>query len=238
MCFIPAKILVITQSTISSLEKVSNVIDVGDLSVSCSNLPEYPIDISYGTGGLVNQIPIICGGKPATNQCYSLIGKKWELTSLTTKRHSASSTVVNDTLWITGGRERERRKKFHLNSSEYVYVNGTVKPGPNLPKALYHHCMVKLNITAILITGGLPASNSRDTVFYDIETGNWKNGTKLKTGRYHHACAVFNSSMHGNKTVAVVAGGVSPEMNGMTETMEVLDYSNGKDSWEKCEHIF
>ena len=129
-----------------------------------------------------------------------------------------------------------------MDSSEYIFANGTVTKGPELPNPLFGHCMVKLN-TKILITGGLKskpgADPTPDTVYYDTITGDWENGAKLKRRRHTHACATFNSPKHGNKSVAVVAGGFSLETRsrGPSRKMEVLDYSTVNNKWEERKQI-
>ena len=72
---------------------MSEVIDIGNLEVNCSKLPKYPTSVSYGTGGLVNERPIICGGLPSTDRCY-IFDQKWKLALMNTKRFGPSRHVA------------------------------------------------------------------------------------------------------------------------------------------------
>ena len=40
----------------------TQVIDINSSSSSCSDLPSYPIDMFYSTGGVLGGFPINCGG--------------------------------------------------------------------------------------------------------------------------------------------------------------------------------
>ena len=40
-----------------------------------------------------------------------------------------------------------------LNSTE-LYEEGTFKPGPELPEAVYGHCMIRINQSHSILTGG------------------------------------------------------------------------------------
>ena len=88
---------------------VTEVIDITDESKVCNNLGDFPVLVSWATGGLVDEKPIVCGGVDATptykKECYILEDNIWKLlTSLNEPRTAASGTILNgDHLWITGG---------------------------------------------------------------------------------------------------------------------------------------
>ena len=71
----------------------------------CFDWVDYPINVDGGTGGLLGNSPVVCGGYPLTDECYKLSEKKADLVvKMTTKRSGAASVTINDTLlWITGG---------------------------------------------------------------------------------------------------------------------------------------
>ena len=54
--------------------------------------------------------------------------------------------VINEALWVLGG--------HGVNSTEYIYANGTVVAGPNLPVKIVGHCSVTLNDGNVMIIGG------------------------------------------------------------------------------------
>ena len=97
--------------------KSTEVFDMFDPTKTCKNLPDYPLDVYYAVGGLINKMPVICGGAygqvygTATKACYILKdNEKWtELVSLNSIRsygqtEGPGSVTINDgkRLWITG----------------------------------------------------------------------------------------------------------------------------------------
>ena len=74
-------------------------------------------------------------------ECY-IMGKEtsWtKHTDMNQKRAVASSTVINNYLWVTGGFD----ENFNLlKTTEKIYSNGIVEPGINLPFPVRAHCMV------------------------------------------------------------------------------------------------
>ena len=79
-------------------------------SVCENDLPDYPMKLSYATGGLVGGKPVVCGGLDddfeRSEQCYVLENNKWTfLAEMISQRSSSSSVVTPDgnSLFITGG---------------------------------------------------------------------------------------------------------------------------------------
>ena len=56
-----------------------------------------------------------------------------------------------------------------LSSTVFVYTNGTVETGPQLPEARSGHCMVTLHDGKVLILGANPNSPSlyRNVIIFD-----------------------------------------------------------------------
>ena len=95
--------------------KSTEVFDMKDPTKTCKNLPEYPLDVFMAAGGLINKMPVICGGNnidpfPKIKTCYILKNNiEWtKLSSLVFSRFienvNPGSVIVNDgkSLWITG----------------------------------------------------------------------------------------------------------------------------------------
>ena len=89
---------------------VTEVIDITDETKKCNNLGDFPVLVSWATGGLVDGKPIVCGGQYTSTptykkECYIFEDDAWKLlTSLNEPRSQAGSTILNgDHLWITGG---------------------------------------------------------------------------------------------------------------------------------------
>ena len=219
----------------------SQVVDMKSTN-SCPNLNSYPLKMSAATGGLVNGSPVICGGYGRANgessdnsqsSCYSFdtLSQAWTLLAeMNTKRYYPSSVVTNKGLWVTGGMNNGGH---YLASTEYIYINGSVINGPNLPSARYGHCMVTLPDGNILIMGGYPSSNYRSTSIFNPEDKSFSQGPSLIHIRAYPACTIFFSTKHGNRPVVLVAGG------NWQSTAEILDFSNPNvNTWEASKHIY
>ena len=98
----------------------SNFLDILDPIACFKQIPDYPIsDLTHATGGVLENIPIICGGysteenwddytitRTYRDECFTLFEGNWvQETSMITPRVGAASVVINDTLWVTGGTE-------------------------------------------------------------------------------------------------------------------------------------
>ena len=130
-----------------------------DLSISgnyqCPFWVNYPIAIHEAIGGLLDGIPIICGGTNlayTSNKCYKIESKKSdEFVEMSTTRSNAAGVVINgSTLWITGGKDHNANA---LSSSEFIQWNGTM-PGPDLPIPLAGHTMVNIDNDLTMFIGG------------------------------------------------------------------------------------
>merc|ERR1739838_337230 len=108
--------------------------------------------MAYGTGGVIDGRPMICGGNgkgtgessySVQSSCYKydMSSNAWKLLAkMNSRRYVLSSAVVNGGLWMTGG-----NYYGDLASTEFIFSNGSVINGPNLPAARRGHCMVTLN---------------------------------------------------------------------------------------------
>ena len=119
-----------------------------------------------------------------------------------------------------------------MSRTQFVHPDGTVEGGPNLPKARDRHCMVNLNDGRVMIIGGHPTLYT--VTVYHHSNNSFDRAPYLQYGRYNHACAVFNSPLHGNRPVVLVTGGASTGNRGYKT--EVLDYTNPSAEWEESEY--
>ena len=79
-------------------------------------------------------------------------------------------------------------------TSDYVYANGSVISGPELPYTNQYHSMVKLHDGSVMIIGGLgnnKQNEKRSTIFNPL-TGSFSSGPDLIYGRIHTGVAVIN----------------------------------------------
>ena len=199
----------------------SQVIDVSS-STSCANLPSYPFAMTLAAGGVVNGSPIICGGQIRTKEqiesCHRFDwnSNSWKLHSnMTSRRYSHASTVVKNALFITGGYDSSE-----LATTEYIYANGTVQSGPNLPFGRDGHCSVTLHDGKVMILGAsYPSSLKRNVIIMDPAHNSFTRGPSLSYERVNAACTLFNSPLHNGRPVVLAAGG------SIQPTAEVYDYT-------------
>ena len=118
------------------------------------------------TGGLLDGLPVICGGFN-NNQIHSIAKDQSKfLGQLSVRRqHAASVVLSNNTLWVTGGYGQSGR----LKTTEFVTKDGQTSQGPELPLALYGHSIVALNSGAFILIGGYSGYGgaSSATHFYE-----------------------------------------------------------------------
>ena len=116
----------------------------------------------HAVGGLLdNQYPIHCGGSNVgwsdaagyEQGCYEF-GESIAFQQLNVKRYRAAAVVLDDSrLWVTGG---VNGYPNYLASTEYVSLDPTKRgPGPDMPMALWTHCLVRIDATHVMLLGKL-----------------------------------------------------------------------------------
>ena len=125
---------------------------------------------------------------------------------MTQKRAFAANAKIgkkeNNSWIITGGESIDSRENtLKLNSSE-IFFNETFFSGPELPEAVSMHCMVQLNITHVVSTGGKGASSSavKNAEILNSEMI-WGCLPSMIVARFGHACGVY-----GNREIILVGG--------------------------------
>jgi hypothetical protein len=186
-----------------------------DLSIkggsNCKDWAELPKDVDAATGGVIQDVVVICGGGISAgsfgetfNECYSLNGKTANLfTHMSAKRKYAASLVIDKTkLWITGGWSTDTGT---LASSEYITLEGS-EPGPELPIPKYNHALVAIDNTLFLLIGGWTGIVTQTTHYFDHQAHNWIQGPDLMEAREDHAAGVVTDEVTTEKLVIVTGG--------------------------------
>ena len=146
---------------------------------------------------------------------------------MNSKRAGHASTLVKDALFITGGFDGSSR----LATTEYIYANGTVQSGPNLPEARWGHCSVTLHDGKVMILGAAyPSSLRRNVIIMDPADNSFTTGPSLRYKRGSAACTLFNSPLHNGRPVVLAAGGE------FQATAEVYDYTYAN-QWQTSMHL-
>ena len=183
----------------------------------CFNWVDYPLEVEGAYGGLLENTPLICGGRKTfmiyTDECYSLNEETSKfVTRMSVNRIGGTSIVLNETiLWISGGRVYEvLNSGKRVASSEYINLSGST-PGPDLPMNLMHHAKIAINTTHSMVIGG---SNSTGleldlTFFFDHVNQKWVDGpTLIQERSYGHAVGIVNDQVT-MANLAIVTGGVA-----------------------------
>ena len=151
-----------------------------------------------------------------------------------------SVTIDNNALWITGGCSMDwympgRCKKTRDLSNETTIVTlDSIEESVALPSAMMNHCLININETTILLTGGYDGSVRKTTYFFNILTRKWTNGPDLITARESHTCASF---MNRNRTIAIIMMG-NDLNNVKTESVEMLALDEIEGGWFKGPKIY
>jgi hypothetical protein len=206
---------------------------LSSLTRSCSNLQNYPIAMSYGTGAIVSGHPIICGGwstESSRSDCYhhNKASNSWTfLTNMTTKRYVSASVPVNGKLLVLGGWGVDKR----LATTEYISPFGDAsQPGPDLPAPRSQHCAISLSNGQVMLLGGFQDRKSAIIFHPESETFD-QSLPPMLYDRNRFGCASFYSPLHNNREVVLAAGGWNQA------TAEILDYSQPNANWTESNYV-
>ena len=201
-----------------------------DLSIkdgsNCQDWAEFPKDVVAATGGVIQDVVVICGGGDAStefNECYSLNGNAATLiTHMSAKRQYSASLIIDKTkLWITGG--------VYLASSEYITLEGS-EPGPELPNRIDFHALVAIDNTLSMLIGGRTTGNviTQTTHYFDHQGHNWIQGPDLMQARRVHAAGIVTDEMTTEKLVIVTGGEYNGIILDSTEMLINQQWNQGK----------
>ncbi len=192
--------------------------------VSCQGLPPYPVQPIEGTTGdlLGNGQVLVCGGgHPDIDipnmACYFLNDTLSTVqATLSMPRNLASSITVgpdNGALWITGG------KTDNVNSFSFSFVASTEivrpgvesKPGPDLPREGFLHCLLRINDTTAMF---IDVHGKRDTFYMDLDHldkgGSWTAGSPIPEdfrSIHLYGCGVFRDKVQEDLSIVAAIGG-------------------------------
>ena len=212
------------------------IIDLGSSSSSCQDLTNFPRKV-YGTiGGLTsNKNPIICGGPDEStgqiiSDCSTYEDGVWSsFPSMTTPRNfaAASTSLSSDgahSLFVTGGQDDSQDPY----TSEVLSDDGWYQLATPLP--VKNHCMVLLNLTTVMIIGGMQGESnySANTYFFNTDNGEWVAGPMLFSSKYYLSCGKILNDSQSHKESVIVAGGCDSYAS---SSVEILDL--GASQWRK-----
>ena len=167
-------------------------------------------------------------GHPFSKECNVVLPKYKESFKMLEKRIDASSVEISqDTLWITGGRNKK--------STELVSLNQATAKGKKLPFSIYFHSMVAVDQHTIYLIGGVleldgHVSTATKNTWVIDPTNNFdlKPGPSLQVGRHKHSSSKITIN---GKIYLVVAGGMMKSWGGMLDSVELLDTKSPDQGW-------
>jgi hypothetical protein len=204
----------------------SEIIDLDDATNECKPFPDSPFDnAELVSAGLLDDNTILMCGGTKSQHCYIMTSERVTQSAKAILPDviagSVSVMLSNNTLWITGG-----LRNSNLTDTEYVSPDGTMS-GPIMPVSNRWHCIVAVNSSTVLLTGGYDDSAGKKAIqthYYNYVKNEWITGASLKQGRSGHACGQFR---HENDDIIIISGGNNE--NGTINSTEFLVV--GTNSW-------
>ncbi len=119
--------------------------------------------------------------------------------------------------------------------TQYVKLNQVAELGPEMPIPLSHHCLIKINESMALLTGGFTSNRlvSGSSFYYQISgpmSNTWTVAPSLKLPRHSHSCGVLIGAE--DVSIMVVAGGDTDSNDVSTEFLAFpLDKDSSDIAW-------
>jgi len=216
------KVLIVTGGP---YPKKTKIIDLKENKLVCF-LPDFPIQMAYGVGGIVDgEIPMICGGwngRTIFKMCFKLVDKTWKeagiLESGKTVEMGSGNIIINGSLLLSGGYAGSRSDKTQLMDS-----SNSIKELKGMPIAISGHCNVMLNSSHLLIIGGWDSNARSETLILDLVKEEWTNGPSMRAKTYLHGCTQM---ILGEKQIIWVTGGYDGS-NFLQSTQYLEDLDQG-----------
>ena len=143
---------------------------------------------------------------------------------------SASVFVPGVGWWFTAG-------STYKSTSEILNIDTlTSRPGPDMPKGLYLHCMVQVNDshTFVIGGGGYNGNYFDETWLFNWENMEWTSQSNLNVARNRHSCGLHrkDSGLH-IKNKVIVAGGYNRYDDNLDlNSTEIFDLDNPESGWK------
>ncbi len=207
-----SKVVLVGGTASSSL-----VLDLDQSNLKCPSWPAIPFTVAYGTtGDLINgSKAFVCGGGNYDREepnlgCY-ILGEPGVQANLSTARHFAAGLTVgsgdNEVLWVTGGSTDIYNTK-PIQSTEFIKPGEPSKPGPDLPRAMEQHCLLRIDANIVMLIDIYGNRSSHYINTSNLGGQSWILGPRIPS-KYDQvtvlSCGVFLDLIQSNlKIVALV----------------------------------
>ena len=199
----------------------------------CTLKDDVPIEV-YGAVGFNTPLgPAFCGGKKENynKQCFIFNSdNEWiPWVDMTTPRVFAAAIQANEHQTLLLGGFGQDGSDVPLKSSELIELESSLGPMDSLKSqaTMWRHCIIKINATFGLITGGVHNSHYCAATWYlDLQSFDISPGPRMQNSRVAHGCATFHL---GSKTYGIVSGGFN---NGREiDSTEFIEFNVENPSW-------
>jgi len=223
-----SKVLVVTGGRFAT-----EIIDLENSKFACTKVGKFPKKLYTANGGLVGNIPMVCGGFDGSHfqkSCYSLqengAWKEDEKAKLVRGKesHISGSVVINNQIFIPEY-EGHIRGYGYLNFEIVVPSKETVTLKPYNKygtEGIQKSCIVKWDANTIMLIG--VNSLEKETFFINMGNQTLTEGPNLMEGRRSHAC--HEMTINGEPHI-IVSGGYG------VKSTEILSKSSFGKGWQK-----
>ena len=170
---------------------------------------------SDALGGMIHNVPVICGGKfygDFYKDCFVVGQSKLKVQMLEERRWPASIVYNQYSLWIVGGMESK--------TSEFISLKFPPMRGPEFPFTIFGHSMIIHYNNLVYMIGGIVngSLSGRTWIVDPMKHFQMVEGPHLNYERCRHSCGLMKI---GERHYIVVAGGTGHDNAGAT--VELLD---------------
>ena len=215
-----------------------NDIELINLNGSCiTSFGNYSMPLEGATGVFVKDMVLVCGGsnpEDYQDECHTLHKGKTNFEfykKLQEKRTLASSTVVQENMWITGGFNETnsflKSTEFIRPQHSYTILNYT--QNIDLPVPIRNHVILNLNETTSILLGGFLSYGFSDyTYFFNHVSNTWIIGPQMLNRRWDHTAGLIKDKGNGKEHIVVVGGHNHGEKKILVEILY-----NGENIWRE-----
>lgn len=179
----PSHKILITGGYPYRLGQKTTIIDTRNDDFDCT-LPDFPIEMQSGVGGLVEgDVPLVCGGLNGTGlipDCFQLTRSGWKQAGMLDKGRFGMGVgiVFDQKLLINGGLDGPS-----VSDSTVLVDTLSTESIEDLPLGLQGHCNIMLNSSHYMVTGGIDERNVRrsETRIFDLIKKEWSMGPSMPT---------------------------------------------------------
>ena len=217
----PHDILIINGRGVDTNFSLPTTVINPDNFATSSAVGSYNVIGYWGTGGLITNVPVYCGGVydgTIVKGCYKM-NEEYPFAELSTAKYGSSSVVYQNRLLVMGG--------FHTDTTDFISLEdgGKSNPGPKMPFTLLNGCASLLSNDRVLIAGGnqyghAAGGASDKTHFYDFISEEWTQGPTMAKKRQHFSCHTIEGGL------TMVTGGWP-----WLDDVEVLESTESPSQW-------